>query len=232
MNYNDLIMTTKFNRREAQIDKLDPVSRTPEISLSNISDREGLNRATASSDKVYVHGDTLFVAGTSSWQDAWDDLKIPFHQTWTAQRYIDADRVLKKKTQIKNLVGHSLGGAVVLELQNDHPDKTFKTDTYGAPEASITRPDNEDNHRYRNFLDPISILDGGASSTNQITLNQLVAHSYGNFNIDIEKHGYTQQTDFVDLEIHKYIYSLFYLTLYIYKNIYIYIYIYIYVWKV
>jgi pimeloyl-ACP methyl ester carboxylesterase len=200
MKYNDLIRTTKFNRREAQLNQLDPVYRTPEITLRNISDREGLNRATASSDKLYVHGDTLFVAGTSSWQDAWDDLKIPFHQTWRAQRYIDADRVLKNNPQIKNLVGHSLGGAVVLELQNDHPDKTFKTDTYGAPEASITGPDDKDNHRYRNFMDPISFLDRGAASTNQITLNPLQAHSYENFDVDIEKRGYTQQTDFVDLE--------------------------------
>jgi hypothetical protein len=171
-------MTIKFNRRNAQVDKLDPVYRTPEIALRNISDREGLDRTTASSDKVYVYGDTLLVAGTRSWQDAWDDLKISFHQTGRATRYIDADRVLKNNPQIKNLVGHSLGGADVLELQNDHPEKTFKTDTYGAPEASITRPDNEDNHRYRNFLDPISILDGGASSTNQITLNPLVAHIF------------------------------------------------------
>ena len=61
-----------------------------------------------------MHGDTLFVAGTSSWADAWDDLKIPFHQTWRAQRYIDADQALKNNPQVKNLVGHSLGGAVIL----------------------------------------------------------------------------------------------------------------------
>jgi hypothetical protein len=96
MKLNNLIRTTKFNRREAQVDQLDPVYRTPEIVLRNISDREGLDRATASSDKAYVHADTLFVAGTSSWQDACDDLKIPFHQTWRAKRYINADRVLTK----------------------------------------------------------------------------------------------------------------------------------------
>jgi hypothetical protein len=49
-------------------------------------------------------------------------------------------------------------------------------------------------------MDPISFLDRGAASTNQITLNPLQAHSYENFDVDIEKRGYTQQTDFVDLE--------------------------------
>ena len=112
--------------------------------------------------------------------DVWDDFKIPFHQTFRAQRYIDADRVLKNNPQVKNLVGHSLGGAVVLELQNGRPERTFTRDTYGAPEASIMRPDNEDNHRYRNFLDPVSFLDGGATSTHQITLDPLVGHSYDN----------------------------------------------------
>jgi pimeloyl-ACP methyl ester carboxylesterase len=171
--------------------------------LNNISDRVGLEKAYAADNKVYVHGDTLFVAGTqwNSASDWWDDFtKIPFHQTWRAQRYLDADRTLKNNPQIKNLVGHSLGGSVVLELQNDHPNRTFKTDTYGAPELSITRPDNEDNHRYRNFLDPVSLLDGGASTKPQMTLNPLEAHSYEDFNINIEKRGYDVQTDFVDLD--------------------------------
>jgi hypothetical protein len=88
-------------RREAQVDKLDPVYRIPEIALRNISDREGSDKATASSDNIYVYGDALFVAGTSSWQDAWDDLKIPFDQTWRAKRYIDADRVLKNNPRLR-----------------------------------------------------------------------------------------------------------------------------------
>jgi hypothetical protein len=202
MKFLDQLMhMTKSNRKDTQYQQ--PVYRTPEIMLNNISDRVGLEKAYAADNKVYVHGDTLFVAGTqwNSASDWWDDFtKIPFHQTWRAQRYLDADRTLKNNPQIKNLVGHSLGGSVVLELQNDHPNRTFKTDTYGAPELSITRPDNEDNHRYRNFLDPVSLLDGGASTKPQMTLNPLEAHSYEDFNINIEKRGYDVQTDFVDLD--------------------------------
>jgi pimeloyl-ACP methyl ester carboxylesterase len=61
-------------------------------------------------------------------------------------------------------VGHSLGGSVVLEMQKQYPDRTFKTTTYGAPVKSITTPDNIDNKRFRNIGDPISILDRGATN--------------------------------------------------------------------
>jgi pimeloyl-ACP methyl ester carboxylesterase len=82
--------------------------------------------------------------------------------TAQAQRYKDVDALLSKNPQIANLVGHSLGGSSVLELQKNHRERTSKTNTYGAPAASITAPDNVNNHRYRNYGDPIRIFDGGA----------------------------------------------------------------------
>ena len=133
-------------------------------SVKAITDKEGLDKATATPDKLYVNGDTMYVAGTSYWQDVWDDFKIPFGKTSQAQRYKDADALLGKNPQVSNLVGHSLGGASVLELQKNHGEKTFKTNTYGAPAMSITRPDNVNNHRYRNYGDPISIFNRGAES--------------------------------------------------------------------
>ena len=74
------------------------------------------------------------------------------------------DALLGQKPQIANLVGHSLGGSSVLQLQKNNGEQTFKTYTYGAPAASITTPDNKDNHRYRNYGDPISMFDRGAES--------------------------------------------------------------------
>ncbi len=59
----------------------EPVYRTPAITISPITDREGLDKAYALPDKVFVNGDTLYVAGTSYLQDVWEDLKIPFSQT-------------------------------------------------------------------------------------------------------------------------------------------------------
>ena len=136
----------------------------PEIVIEQLTDKQGLDKATAARDKVYVHGNTMYVAGTSNLQDVWDDFKIPFGKTAQAQRYKYADALLAKNTQVSNLVGHSLGGAAVLEMQKNHGDRTFKTNAYGTPAVSFTTPDNKDNHRYRNFGDPISIFDRGAES--------------------------------------------------------------------
>jgi hypothetical protein len=139
------------------------------------------------------------VAGSSNERDAWDDLKIPIQKTAWAKRYQDADALLKENPQVTNLVGHSLGGSAVLELQKNHTEKTFKTNTYGAPVASLTVPDNVDNHRYRNYGDPVSMFDRGAESNVKETTGThctqawrdqdphefwkgvLDAHSYDNF---------------------------------------------------
>ena len=111
----------------------------PEIVMQQLTDKEGLDKATAARDKVYVHGNTMYVAGTSNLQDVWDDFKIPFGKTAQSQRYKDADALLAKNPQVSNMVGHSLGGAAVLELQKNHAqERTFNTNTYGAPVMSRT----------------------------------------------------------------------------------------------
>ena len=66
-----------------------------------------------------------------------------------------------------------------------------------APVASLTAPDNKENHRYRNYGDPVSVFDRGAESgLKQTAVNHYVkgktdpgelwngildAHSYDNF---------------------------------------------------
>jgi pimeloyl-ACP methyl ester carboxylesterase len=113
----------------------------------------------------------MFVSGTKDFpQDHWDDLKIPFNLTAESLRYRNADQALKHnellnpEQQITSLVGHSLGGSVVLEMQKQYPDRSFKTTTYGAPVKSITTPDNIDNKIFRNIGDPVYSLDRGATS--------------------------------------------------------------------
>ena len=73
-----------------------------------------------------------------------------------------------------NVVGHSLGGSVALELQKNFPDRKFKSNTYGAPVFSATASDN----RFRNYFDPVSILDRGAANSVNVGLNP---HTYSNF---------------------------------------------------
>ena len=199
MKFYDELMRSKFHSGVSNNDPKNSVYQNQSISVNPLSDKEGLEKAYSLTDKVYVHGDTMYVAGTSYLRDAWDDLKIPFSQTAKAQRYIDADAMLAKNPQVTNLVGHSLGGVSILELQKNHPETKFRTNTYGAPAASIQAPDNIDNHRYRNDLDPVSMFDAGADSNykasaaktmamaifsgnpESIVNGILDAHSYDNF---------------------------------------------------
>jgi hypothetical protein len=149
---------------------------TPPIPLSiqPLTDKAGLEKAYGRETKLYTHGDTLYIAGTSSFQDVLDDVKIPFNNTFQSMRYRDALAVLKVNPGITNVVGHSLGGSVALELQKDFPDRKFKSNTYGAPVFSTTAADN----RFRNYFDPVSFLDRGAKSSVNIGLNP---HTYSNF---------------------------------------------------
>ncbi len=55
--------------------------------IEKVTDKEGLHKAYAATDKLFAEGDTLYIAGTSSLRDVWDDLKIPFHLTSKSDRY-------------------------------------------------------------------------------------------------------------------------------------------------
>jgi pimeloyl-ACP methyl ester carboxylesterase len=175
-----------------------------------MTDVEGLDRAYARENGIYIRNNTMFVSGTKDFpQDHWDDIsKISFNLTAESLRYRNADKALKNNEllnpdqKITSLVGHSLGGSVVLEMQKQYPDRTFKTTTYGAPVKSITTPDNIDNKRFRNIGDPVSILDRGGTNavkpsllmnlsslitdnntvnTSDVVLQALDNHSYDGF---------------------------------------------------
>jgi pimeloyl-ACP methyl ester carboxylesterase len=136
--------------------------------VTDIDDREGLDQAYDDPHKVFMRGDALYIAGTNSAGDVADDISLPFNYTRGTQRFIDAERVLKANPKIRYITGHSLGGAVALELQRLHPE--LKTRTYGAPVVSITKGE-----RYRSDGDPVSAFDWGATTTAPTTMNP---HSY------------------------------------------------------
>ena len=150
----------------------------------------------------------MFVAGTKDFpQDHWDDVtKIPTNTVYNTLRYINADKALKQNDalypdhKITSLVGHSLAGSVILEMQKQYPDRNCKTTTYGAPVASMTAPDGINNKRYRNYDDPVSMFDRGAtmsvkdpltlqnylniktlSNISEVVTKMLNNHSYDNF---------------------------------------------------
>ena len=120
-----------------------------------ISDTEGLRRAYEDNNSVYTAGDTLYVAGTKSASDWLHNVKIPLGMTKRTPRYEQASRQLKAMPQVRRVIGHSLGGAVALELGAERPD--LKTRTYGAPVFSASGGE-----RYKEAGDPVSALDFGA----------------------------------------------------------------------
>ncbi len=82
-----------------------------------LSDADGLSRAYKLHEGVCTQGDAMYIAGTKSFHDAWDDLKIPFGQTASTERFRNASLVLDAMPQVRRIVGHSLGGAVALQLE-------------------------------------------------------------------------------------------------------------------
>jgi phage pi2 protein 07 len=125
---------------------------------------------------------TLYVAGSDSWRSWYDDFtKIPvWGKTTDAERYKQAERAYNDLTQkygksVHRVVGHSLGGSVALELAKNKGIEFSRT--FGAPVVDGNPFHRGSVERYRHPLDPVSILDRGATWAPL----RLYPHSYGGF---------------------------------------------------
>ena len=74
------------------------------ITIKPRTDREGLQEAYNRPSGLYIHSNTLYIAGTRDAQDVWDDLKIPVMQTSKALRYRNAVDLLKVNQTFKILL--------------------------------------------------------------------------------------------------------------------------------
>ncbi len=178
----------------------------------DITDAEGLRRAYSDPNRLYKHGDKLYIAGTTwtddkmnvskppwyttvlkdifpgkipdnfSLNDAIDDLKIPEFKTRDIQRYKDANKFLKQNPDVKQLIGHSMGGSVALQLNKDYNNK-FETRTYSAPVFDVIPNGNNDpeNQRFKTLGDPVAMFDTNANTFVKPSLNPLDLHSYNNY---------------------------------------------------
>ena len=149
-------MKTKMQKEETNEE---PKEETEQKQDKIKTDAEGMDRAYAQGD-VYGEGNKEYVAGSHTARDWFDDFtKIPQWQyvppglfdsvdlmnsapgrlifgtgdLRQSERYKRARDYLVAHPEVTFLDGHSLGGAVVLQLQKDYPERNLKTFTQGAP---------------------------------------------------------------------------------------------------
>ena len=95
-----------------------------------ISDADGLDKAYKSPNSTFTVGDTLYIAGTKGnfiggdWLQNYRYIGLPFvtgdrvHVRDT-ERYKQGHSIKRQHPEVKTVVGHSLGGAVALELKKN-----------------------------------------------------------------------------------------------------------------
>lgn len=172
-------MPSRKSRGDIQADRMAAADQRMKERLANPNgasfeqDERGLDKAYGdeTAKGVYYDPDTRteYVKGTQTARDWWDDFtKIPFWgDTRNAERYQEADKAYydlqSHGKPVDRIVGHSLGGSVALQMQADH--HIPKSRTFGAPVLDMQPFGRYYNkaERYRHPLDPVSLLDRGAT---------------------------------------------------------------------
>ena len=152
-----------------------------------LTDTQGLKLAYENPEGIYQNGSILYIAGTKSGRDVYDDLKLPLFQTRSTKRYKDVDKFIKdgtievggkKLTGITDIISHSLGSAVGQQINDDYGN-IFRSRSYGSPFVSSQRPEDTGNNlRIRESGDIVSMFDNATISLNRSSLNPLDNHSY------------------------------------------------------
>ena len=155
---------------------------------NSIDDVKGLQTAYAKDTGMFKLGNTLYISGTggksgfgSKVNDVFSDIfLIPTHNVQFSEKYQDVIRVLEKHSDVTRLVGHSLAGSVLQEINNRNNQK-YITTTYSAPFISFgNRQKNPHALRFRNQGDVISSLDRNAIQVDRGTINPVEAHKFNN----------------------------------------------------
>ena len=152
-----------------------------------LTDTQGLKLAYENPEGIYQNGSILYIAGTRSGRDVYDDLKLPLFQTRSTKRYKDVDKFIKdgtievggkKLTGITDIISHSLGSAVGQQINDDY-DNIFRSRSYGSPFVSSQRPEDTGNNLgIRKAGDVVSMFDNATINLNRSSLNPLDNHSY------------------------------------------------------
>ena len=144
--YGKLINLKTFNDTVLKEHKHEKYKLAPAMRrlIADIIDEEGLILAYEAKYGLCQHYNKLFIAGTTDFpQDHIDDLKLQFDDTLNkTKRGRDADAYYRSHHEIDTTIGHSLGGAVALSLEQhyekegNNPYGIIKSKTFGAPAVS------------------------------------------------------------------------------------------------
>ena len=155
-----------WSREDAANERLQHNIRNPN-GASFQEDEQGLVNAYNDMTSTGVYYDpntrTEYVKGSVTKRDWLDDFtKVPFWgDTRDSERYQQAESAYNDLQAsghpVDRVVGHSLGGSVALQLQKDK--HIPKSRTFGAPVFDLAGS----GERYRHPLDPVSVLDRGAT---------------------------------------------------------------------
>ena len=63
-----------------------------------LTDTKGLKLAYGNPEGIYQNGSILYIAGTKSGRDVYDDLKLPLFQKRNTKRYKDVNKFIKDGT--------------------------------------------------------------------------------------------------------------------------------------
>lgn len=157
---------------------------------NGISDSEGLSRAYNAPNSVYIDGNRMYIAGTHTFRDVVDDLKIPFHDVQNTMRYKEATTILNESPQVDTIISHSLGSSVAAEINKNNNNK-YNVRYYGSPFIDFSFSRDPKNQRYRHPGDVISMFDTGAvneeSNTNYGLINPHTFNEFPDYDSDDDK---------------------------------------------
>jgi len=145
------------------------------------NDTEGLDTAYGNPDGLFQKDRTLYIAGTRNQGHVKEWWKIPAFKVQDSDIYTktNKDKYLQSHPEVNNLVGHSYGGSVALQLQKDK--RKYDTTTYGAPVFDpIPRNPFHRPRRYCNAFDPVCIADMGAEKKTYVSPFNPNPQSYKN----------------------------------------------------
>jgi pimeloyl-ACP methyl ester carboxylesterase len=139
-----------------------------------MTDDQGIRKAYDDPNNIVFNGNHVYVSGThlNNPQDLLTDLTIPLGMIKYTDRYKQLEQLMDLHPEAERMIGHSMGGSLILAYQQNHPERYVKTYTYGAPVISLTEQPKVIGYRFRNKYDPISSLDLGATVSNKNVIHE------------------------------------------------------------